>query len=216
VTALGKEGRGERYDLGQEKTASGELFDPAQLTGAAADMPLSSLALVTNLENNKEVIVRVNDRPSRRDRVVQLSPRAAEYVGLDQRDARVRIRYLGPAPRLTAKTQPNPVYAEAIPASVSQEPMQAPPPAATTPSLDDQARGGTYGVQIGAFGERANAERARERAEEAGPVSISQAQIGASTIYRVRLGPWPDRTNAENARKKAVTLGFSDARVTDR
>ena len=75
---------------------------------------------------------------------------------------------------------------------------------------------GTFAVQIGAYGDPANAERARQAAQDAGPVSIEQAFTGGRPIYRVRLGPWEDRDDAERARKKAARLGFSDARVTTR
>jgi rare lipoprotein A len=63
------------------KTASGEIFDPSQLTAAHKTLPFGSLVEVTNLTNNMSVIVRINDRgPFMPGRVIDLSRAAAERI----------------------------------------------------------------------------------------------------------------------------------------
>jgi rare lipoprotein A len=81
-------------------TANGEYFDMNTLTAAHATLPLPSYVLVTNLENNRHVVVRVNDRgPFVDTRVIDVSKRAADELGYRmQGTARVRVQYLGPAP----------------------------------------------------------------------------------------------------------------------
>lgn len=66
------------------KTASGERFDQLKLTAAHRTIPMNSLVRVTNLENNKSVIVKINDRgPYVKNRVIDLSKKAASVIKLD-------------------------------------------------------------------------------------------------------------------------------------
>jgi rare lipoprotein A len=75
------------------KTASGERFDPKELTAAHRTLPLGTEARVTNLENGRTVEVTVNDRgPYKDGRVLDLSQRAAEELGMKEKGlARVKI-----------------------------------------------------------------------------------------------------------------------------
>lgn len=81
-------------------TASGEPYDPELLTAAHPTLPLHSTVRVTNLKNGRSVEVRVNDRgPYRGRRVIDLSAKAAETIGLKRRGvARVKVEPL-PRPR---------------------------------------------------------------------------------------------------------------------
>ncbi|NPA67256.1 MAG: septal ring lytic transglycosylase RlpA family protein [Chlorobi bacterium] len=66
-----------------KKTASGEIFDMNKLTAAHRKLPFGTMVRVTNLKNNKSVIVRINDRgPYKKGRVIDLSKKAAEVTGL--------------------------------------------------------------------------------------------------------------------------------------
>lgn len=195
------------YDVGREgvRTASGEVYRSAVLSASHPDMPLSSLAMVTDLGTGKEVIVRVNDRPAS-GAGVDLSPSAAQALGLAEGcRAEVAVRRLGVAPYAPA-SQPLPA---AYVASVSQQaPVLTPeagPPAPTQ---------GGFQVQVGAYSQRANAEAARVQASSAGPASIEPALVGGVSLFRVRLGPWPSREEAEQARVAAEALGFAGAKLT--
>jgi len=74
-------------------TASGELFDPNKLTAAHPTLPFGTIITVTNLQNNKQVQVRVNDRgPYVNTRILDVSRAAAEQLGLlDTGTAQVSI-----------------------------------------------------------------------------------------------------------------------------
>ena len=77
------------------KTASGERFNPNALTMAHKSLPFGSMVRVTNLKNNKSVVVRVNDRgPSTADRVGDLSSAAARKIRMVRAgvvDARLEV-----------------------------------------------------------------------------------------------------------------------------
>jgi rare lipoprotein A len=81
-------------------TSNGEWFDMNRLTAAHASLPLPSYVKVTNIENGRTVVVRVNDRgPFVGTRVIDMSKRAATALGYKgQGTAPVRVQYIGPAP----------------------------------------------------------------------------------------------------------------------
>lgn len=81
-------------------TANGEIFDMDALTAAHPTMPLPSYAQVTNLQNGRSIVVRVNDRgPYAHDRIIDLSKRSAHALGLFRAGTgKVRVRYAGKAP----------------------------------------------------------------------------------------------------------------------
>lgn len=95
-------------------TADGEIFDQYALSAAHKTLPLPSIVEVTNLDNGKSLRLRLNDRgPFVGDRVLDVSRAAAEQLGFDRQGlARVRVRYVGPAPAfftpmMYASTDPN-------------------------------------------------------------------------------------------------------------
>jgi rare lipoprotein A len=75
------------------RTSSGETFNRNDLTAASRTLPLGTRVRVTNLNNGRSVVVRINDRgPYVRGRGIDLSQRAAERIGLTRRGvARVQI-----------------------------------------------------------------------------------------------------------------------------
>lgn len=88
-----------------KKTANGEVFDMNELTAAHRTLQLPSLVRVTNLENGRSLIVRVNDRgPFKRGRVIDLSKRAAELLDFKNKGtAKVKIQVLGEESRAIAE-----------------------------------------------------------------------------------------------------------------
>jgi rare lipoprotein A len=74
-------GRAAWYGMVGNRTASGELLDTHTSTAAHRSLPLASYAKVTNLDNGRSVIVKINDRgPYTRGRIIDLSPRAADVL----------------------------------------------------------------------------------------------------------------------------------------
>jgi rare lipoprotein A len=80
-------------------TANGEVFDMGALSAAHPSLPLPSYARVTNVNNGKSIVVRVNDRgPFHGERALDVSQRVAEILDFKNRGmAKVRIDYVGPA-----------------------------------------------------------------------------------------------------------------------
>lgn len=97
-----RSGTGSWYgdDFHGRKTANGEIFDMHALTAAHPTLPLPSYAYVTNMQNGRTILVRVNDRgPYVRDRIIDLSHASARALGYDAKGhAPVRVRYAGRAP----------------------------------------------------------------------------------------------------------------------
>lgn len=87
-----------------KKTANGETFDESELTAAHRTLQMPSLLRVTNLENGKSLVVRVNDRgPYSRGRVIDVSKKAADLLGFRmQGTARVRLDIIGPESQIIA------------------------------------------------------------------------------------------------------------------
>ena len=82
--------------LSGRKTANGEIYNPGKLTAAHRSLPFGTKVKVTNLENRKEVTVRINDRgPYKRGRIIDLSYVAARQLGmLEKGIVKVRIKVL--------------------------------------------------------------------------------------------------------------------------
>lgn len=78
------------------KTASGEFYDPKKLTCAHPRLPFGTYVKVTNLENGRSVILRVNDRgPSKKGRIIDVSEKAAEILGFKGKGtAKVKVEVL--------------------------------------------------------------------------------------------------------------------------
>jgi rare lipoprotein A len=79
-----------------KKTANGEIFDMNELTGAHRTLQMPSLVRVTNLENGKSLIVRINDRgPYKKGRVIDVSKKAANLLGfIGKGTAKVKLEVL--------------------------------------------------------------------------------------------------------------------------
>lgn len=104
VEGPGYVARGEASWYGQDfhgrRTANGEIFGAYYLTAASPVLPIPSYARVTNLENGKSVMVRINDRgPYMQGRVADLSFETASVLGfVGKGSAQIEIKYVGPAP----------------------------------------------------------------------------------------------------------------------
>jgi rare lipoprotein A len=87
-------------DFHGRKTSNGEVYDMMALTAAHPTLPMPSYAFVTNMANNRTVLVRINDRgPYARGRIIDLSNGAARALGvIAHGTGQVRVRYAGPAP----------------------------------------------------------------------------------------------------------------------
>ena len=86
-------------------TANGEVYDQTQLTGAHRTLPMPSLVRVTNLDNGKSIVVRINDRgPFARSRIMDMSSRSADLLDFKRAGtAKVRVQILSEESRAIAE-----------------------------------------------------------------------------------------------------------------
>ena len=189
---------GRRYH--GQKTSSGETYDMYAMTAAHPILPIPSYVRVTNPANGRSVVVRINDRgPFHAGREIDLSWTAAYKLGyVDRGSTLVVVESVLPGQ--------SPAVAQA-PASVpaprredGEDPiakLAAVEPEPPLPQVQD-ARG--HFLQLGAFGNRYNAEALRSRlARELGDLSPKLVVHSTGTLYRVQLGPWPDAAAAQLA-----------------
>jgi rare lipoprotein A len=215
-------------------TSSGETYNMNAMTAAHTTLPIPTWVEVTNLENGRRVVVKVNDRgPFVDNRLIDLSYAAALQLDMVRNGtARVEVRALGSLPA----APPPAVTASTVPAPVTTVPPVAPPDAgvgvagialissadaATPPVSGFQGVAATSGqaaplfAQVGAFGDRANASRLVERLRANGFVNafvVSEAD-GRRTLHRVRLGPLRDDQEFDQVRARLRSLGFGESQL---
>jgi len=191
-------------------TSSFETYDMYAFSAAHKTLPLPSYARVTNLDNGKSVVVRVNDRgPFHDDRIIDLSYAAAVKVGVwPKGTARVEVRAIDPAhpdelpPSRTAQAQPVDRRARPAPSASSSRPSTVNP-------------GSRIYLQLAAFGDRENAERALAAAKRAGldQAGIESIAVGGRTVHRLRVGPLVDVDAADALSARVERLGLGVPRV---
>lgn len=171
-------------------TSSMERYDMYKFSAASRVLPLPSYARVTNLENGKSVVVRVNDRgPFVSNRIIDLSYAAAVRIGV--------------WPKGTGM-----VEVQAI------DPHH--PGELETPSVVP-VDGSQHGIwlQVGAFSSRANARKvaARLRGAKLGPVQVSGVTVSGRRYTRVRLGPLKSAAKADKVSHAVKRLGLPAPQV---
>ena len=172
------------------KTSSLEDYDMYAFTAASKTLPLPSYARVTNLENGKSVIVRVNDRgPFHENRVIDLSYVAAIKIGIwPKGTGLVEVRGIDPA----------------------QGVQELPPP----PVVSAGAHPGIY-LQVGAFSDATNAQRVATQLRRVNfaPVQVLGAEVNGQRIQRVRVGPLPDVDRADAVSTQIERMGLPRPQV---
>jgi len=205
------------------RTSIGEPYDMYGMTAAHKTLPLPAYVRVTNLQNGRSIVVRVNDRgPFVGNRIIDLSYTAAAKLDmLRNGTAFVEVRVIefsAPPPVLSAAALPPssavppvsaPLAIEAVPAavtSVAPAPAVPPPPAAAVSALF---------VQAGAFSDPANAEHLVERLRGGayGRVFVRDDQIAGRRMYRVRIGPVPDVAEFDRVVAALERAGINDAHL---
>lgn len=189
-------------------TSSLEPYDMCAFTAAHKTLPLPSYVRVTNLENGRSVVVRVNDRgPFHDGRVIDLSYVAALKLGVHARGtAPVEVRAIDVDSPDSIAVSTAPLPAEA--------PRFKPLPEATQ-HVDQRPAGGARWLQVGSFGLRANAERLAAQLENAGvgAVEIREAQARGQAVWRVRVGPFADAAAASATEAQIRGLGMGSPRL---
>lgn len=161
-------------------TSSGEPFDMHQVSAAHRTLPLPSWVEVTNLDNGRSLVVRVNDRgPFKDGRIIDLSYAAAVKLGVvDAGTAPVEVRAL--------EFDDMPMQAASGPRRVPVE------------------------LQVGAFSDRDRARNVARSLEEAGigPVYTGRGRSSAGRVWRVRVGPIDTAETASRLAERILGLGM--------
>lgn len=176
------------------KTSNGETYDMYKMSAAHRSLPLPSFVQVTNLANNRQVIVRVNDRgPFHSDRIIDLSYAAAKKLGYkDQGTARVSIA------AITVKADGS--WTAAGSPLMAQAARNAKDAGGANEIVGESPR--AY-VQVGAFRSATAASSFQQQLKGItdAPVTVTGGGDG-SGWHRVQVGPFGDRSQAETERNR--------------
>lgn len=230
-------------DFHGKSTANGEIYDQNALTAAHTTLPMPSYVRVTNLENNRSIILRINDRgPFAKDRVIDVSRRAAQLLGFHNKGtAKVRVQAIAPdspdAQVMMAHTVQHTDGPDvvAIPtdkvevAAVETKELDPPPasgyavvpkpagPVDVMPPSETpipiSSNQRVY-VQAGAFSAVENAERLAAALRSIGTVELTPFEPGnGKKFFRVRLGPLASMDQADSLLGQVVAMGHGNARI---
>ncbi len=193
----------------QVRTSTGEPYDMYAMTAAHKTLPLPAYVRVTNLQNGRSVVVRVNDRgPFVGNRIIDLSYTAAAKLDmLRNGTAMVEVRSI----------EPTSAIAPAVTAA-ALEPLAAPPDAAPDSATGGDAPvliGKALFIQAGAFSDPHNAARLAEKLRGGGygKVFVRDDQIAGRRMYRVRIGPVPDVAEFDRIVAALEQVGINDAHL---
>lgn len=179
------------------RTSSGEPYNMYAMTAAHKTLPIPTYVEVHNLDNQRKIIVRVNDRgPFAHGRIIDLSYVAAKKLGITAKGTgRVEIRVIDPtAPIKTQQVNTSPV---------------------TLPARATATSTGQLYLQVGAFTNHDNASQLLNRLVGATQqnVSINRKATGNYSVYRVRIGPLQSEAAALKLRAQLSPLGIDSPHI---
>jgi rare lipoprotein A len=195
-------------DFHGRRTANGEIFGAYYMTAASPVLPIPSYARVTNLDNGRSVMVRINDRgPYMSGRIIDMSYQAAEALGYRAKgSANVEVRYVGPAPlngddnkMLMASLNRETRIEQSSPTTVIAMADTSPAPVPHAgPTSRDPFSGGLIGDIINAFGYTDS------------EVNAAVAATHAMAVSDPALEEWRQSVDADALRVHAVLGIFND------
>ena len=210
-------------DFHNKRTANGEIYNMHAVTAAHRTLPLPSIVRVTNLENGRSIIARVNDRgPYVKNRIIDLSQKGAELLGYKmQGTARVKVEILEKESRAlkeamlsknnsSSSTNKTIKYSQVTTANTKNSPQSASASSLTTPTTN-----GNFYVQVGAYADLDKAKEMAENMKRFGKVSIYEAYLSKDGIYRVRLGAYHTRDEALQILDRVLDYGHADVTIVE-
>ncbi|MBT5185739.1 MAG: septal ring lytic transglycosylase RlpA family protein [Kordiimonadaceae bacterium] len=219
-------------DFHNKQTANGETYNMNALTAAHTTLPMPSYVRVTNLENNRSLILRVNDRgPFVNNRLIDVSRRGAQLLGFERRGTtRVRVQAVdGPnAPAQVALSNtPPPLQRQAVervaveslellspPTQIGQQPTPPVQMAALTPQAKQAiAANDDIYVQVGAYSSIGRAADVISALQHLGEAGMESVNINGRKLYRVRVGNFNTSSTANSALRQILALGHNTAKV---
>lgn len=188
-------------------TANGEIFDQNTVSAAHKTLQMPSIARITNLENGRSIIVRINDRgPFVNGRILDLSRRSAQLLGMEGKGtAKVRVQVLGEESRaLAGKMKPDsggnePKLAQAAPrGSVQAESLPPPPGATVKTSAPELSSSAPAKPQRGMTVEAVERELATQE--------VKSVPIRTTSLY-VQAGSFSRHDNANRLAARLTSVG---------
>jgi len=211
------------------RTANGETYDMNELTAAHKTLPMPTMVRVTNLENGRSMVLRVNDRgPFVNGRIIDVSRRSAQLLGFYRPGtAKVKVEVVSAgggfiadagetsdAERAAVAAAPRgEVAVESLPPPEGV--TQAPATAASTPASVRKrpVEPTEMYIQAGAFVEQGNAVRLQSRLADLGNVGVSSVVVDGVRFFRVRIGPLETLEAADLRLAQMIDNGFTAARI---
>lgn len=184
------------------KTSNGETYDMFAMTAAHKTLAIPTYVRVTNLENQRTAVVRVNDRgPFHDGRIIDLSYAAAKKLDYHKNGtAKVKIEVL------TYEDETK------VPDTLAAEPVTSRPaatlPAPSAPSVR------TY-LQAGAFSKQASAMQLQRRLYTIAGISVEIYEAPNDRLYKVLIGPIEDDIQLLELRQKLLDAKVADAHVVE-
>ena len=174
------------------RTSSGETYDMYAMTAAHKTLPLPTYVRVTNLNNNKSVILKVNDRgPFHENRIIDLSYTAAIKLDIIKKG--------------TGLVEVRAIESEgSLDNILSEENIRE----TSTKSI-------SFYIQVGTFSKLENAEILKRKLSSFGDnlIKISSVTISGKMFYRVRIGPFKDTKVSDSIISKLPSFGISEHRI---
>ncbi|MFW5824686.1 MAG: septal ring lytic transglycosylase RlpA family protein [Marinobacter sp.] len=188
------------------KTSNGETYDMYRMSAAHKSLPLPSYARVTNLDNGRSVVVRINDRgPFHGDRLIDLSWAAAKKLDFHgSGTARVEVAAITVRQDGSMTLAGKPWKPDGDGQKV--QPVRVRPP---------DSSGDALFVQLGSFSKVAPARQLEQAVKRrtGNPVRVRQVTTASGDFHRVQVGPFGNAREAERAMEDLAAEGFSQAMV---
>lgn len=199
-------------------TANGEVFDLNQITAAHPTLPLPSIVEIVNLQNNRALRVRVNDRgPFADGRVIDVSRRVAQLLGFERSGtAMVRVRILKDESLQAAAAAAQGLVSNGSAFAEVARPMPATPPPVQQADVatTDQRPQPTHAVYVPATSQQqlgvAPVYQGLAQPQAATPPHRFLVQ---SPRYRLEIGPVDTQAEADRALAQMIQSGYRDARI---
>lgn len=174
------------------KTSNGEIYDMYAMTAAHKTLPIPTYVRVTNLSNDRAVVVRVNDRgPFHGDRIIDLSYSAAKKLG---------FHHLG-----TAKVR----------VDIVEDFSPAGTPVVKSDGADDAGRAALTYLQAGAFGQEKGALALKQRLSTITNHQIHVRSNPKKKLFQVLIGPFKDDIDLLLVRKQFLEANLSPPHVVE-
>ena len=194
-------------DFHAKRTANGEKYDMYSLTAAHRTLPLPSIVKVTNLENGRSLVLRINDRgPYAKNRIIDVSKRASQLLGFQtQGTTKVRVEVMEKESKALKAALTGEKYDD-----VYTVQKNAPVSSSKSLAVDSYPKG-SYFVQVGSYSMESGAQSMASQLDVES--NIYYVNVNGENFYRVRVGPFANEKEAVVMLARLKNDGIYDAKI---